>query len=135
MDTASCDRITPGMDAIGVVFALSEGNPGAATVISKWLASSPMAIFEILMLDSKRLYGHRVWELYKDVCGEDLERFRYHVGVELPNQETGQLMVSGPYSPDLNDKDFWTKRSFGQPGSFWALKNPPSERDYEYPIK
>ena len=130
------DRITNlSATPIDVIITLSEGNPGAVMVLSKWHSSSPMAIIEMLILDTKRLYGPRIWELYKDVCGEDFERFKYHVQVELPNQETGVLSVTGPFSPDFDDTSFWEKRTSGRPDSFWALDNPPTESDYVYPIK
>lgn len=121
------------LSPVDLVSALSGGNAGAMTVLVEWLKSSPMAIIEMLIIDGKRLYEHRIWDLYK-LCGRDIERFKYHVAVELPNQETGELSVTGPYSPDFDNKEFWEKRRFGQPGSFWALENPPSETDYKYPI-
>lgn len=135
MATKSTDRINDlSMTTMEVVLALSEGNTGAATVVMRWLSSSPFGLIEILTLDTKRLYGDRIWELFTTVCGEDLERFKYHVAVELPNQETGELSVTGPHSPDFDDYDFWAKRRFGKPGSFWALENPPAG-NYEYPIR
>ena len=122
------------MTAVDLVFALCGGNSGALRVLAEWFHSSPMAVIEMLSLDTKRLYDNRIWELY-ELCGQDIERFKYHVLTELPNQETGELSVSGPHSPDFDDKEFWQKRRSGQPGSFWALENPPSEANYEYPIK
>lgn len=117
-----------------VITTLCGGNPGALTVLLTWFRSSPFAMIEVLTLDTKRLYDHHIWEVYKYVCGEDFERFKYHVMVELPHQDTGELSVTGPYSPSLNNKEFWEKRRFGKPGSYWALENPPTEPDYEYPI-
>ena len=117
-----------------MVRALSEENPGAINVLIQWIESDPMALLAILILDSKRLYGSHIWMVYKDVCSEDIERFKYHVQVELPNQETGQLSVIGPFAPSLEDKEFWEKRKSGKPGSYWALDNPPTSRKYEYPI-
>lgn len=135
MNGTSQDRITRlDITAVDLVSALCGGNPGALRVLAEWFHSSPMAVIEMLSLDTKRLYDNRIWDLYK-LCGQDIERFKYHVLTELPNQETGQLSVSGPHSPDFDDKEFWEKRRFGQPGSFWALENPPSEANYEYPIK
>jgi len=128
------ERITLHMTAVDVTVALSENHPGAIVVVGNWIKSSPNGLLEILTLDTKHLYGERIWELYC-LCGEDLDRFKYHVGVELPDQITGELSAMGPYRPDRNDTEFWEKRRFGKPGSFWALEQPPSEKDYEYPIR
>ncbi len=134
MATKSQDRIqSMQISFLEMVTILSGGIPGAVRVLVEWFNTSPTAPLEMLVLDSKRLYDHRIWELYK-LCGCDIERFKYHVQVELPNQETGELSVTGPHTPDLGDKDFWEKRRFGEPGSFWALETPPSCSDYEYPI-
>lgn len=130
------DRITSfEMTVVDVMLALSGGNPGAFRVLTEWFRSDPtVAIPEMVTLDTKRLYDSRIWDLYK-LCGQNIERFKYHVLIELPHQETGQVSVSGPLSPSFDDKEFWTKRRFGRPGSFWALENPPTETNYEYPIQ
>lgn len=131
----SDNRITDlSTTAEDVAMTLSGGNPGAIRVLAEWFNTSPLALIEVLILDSKRLYDHHIWNLYK-MCGYDIERFKYHVAVELPNQETGILSVTGPHAPRLHDKEFWQKRTYGQPGAFWALENPPLETHYEYPIK
>lgn len=135
MPSTSADRIKIDMSTVEVVTTLSEGNPGATRVLIQWLNSGPMAPIEMLGLDTKRLYGSRIWEIYADVCGGDLERFKYHVAVELPNQETGVLSVTGPLAPRFEDKEFWRKRNSGKPGADWALDVPPDTPLYEYPIK
>lgn len=122
------------MDLQSMIYALSGGNLLAIDILIQWVKSDPTAQVAILTLDSKRLYDSRIGMLYTDVCGEDIERFKYHVQVELPNQETGQLSVTGPLSPSFENKEFWETRKNGKPGSYWALDNPPTSREYEYPI-
>lgn len=132
----SGDRITDlNMTLPQVICELSEGNPGAVRVLAELLGKDASGFMSVLGCDSKRLYGSRIWMLYKDVCGEDIERFRYHLDVELPNQETGQLSVTGPHAPPFGDegKPFWAARKFGKPESFWALENPPG-CGYRYPL-
>ena len=132
--TVSNDRITMDMSLFDVVFALSEGNPGALNVLMRYAQSTPLGILALLTFDTKRLYGARIWDLYSDICGQDIDRFAYHLQVELPNQETGRLSVSGPFSPAMDDSEFWEKRRAGKPGSFWALETPPTSQYYDYPI-
>lgn len=106
-------------------------HPGAVRVLLDLFKHS--GILVVLLCDSKRLYAERIWDLYKNVCGEDIERFAYHLSVELPNQETGVLSVTGPQSPDFDDREFWKARSYGAPGSFWCLQNPPGP-GYRFPL-
>lgn len=60
---------------------LAEGNPGAMTVmaeIAKRPEIDPDAMLgplaSILDMDTLELYGPNIWLLYKDVCGESVER-------------------------------------------------------------
>ena len=132
----SKDRITGlNMSILEIMGALSEGNPGALRVLTELFGEDGRGFPDVIGCDSKRLYGSRIWVLYKDVCGEDIRRFRYHLQVEPPNQETGELSVTGPHAPrfDVDDSAFWAARAFGKPGSFWALQNPPG-RGYRFPL-
>lgn len=129
------DRITGlNMSILEIMSALSEGNPGALRVLMA-LFSDGAGFLDVLGCDSKRLYGSRIWMLYKDVCGESIDRFRYHLQVELPNQENGKLSITGPHAPLFGKESemFWEVRKYGKPGSFWALQNPPG-RGYRFPL-
>jgi len=61
-----------------VVVKLAEGNPGAITVIlgimehGKSIDPIPDPIMVLAHFDELGIYGHKIWELYKDVCHEDL---------------------------------------------------------------
>lgn len=120
-------------DAQGFAAAmlLSSLHSGALAVLLEWnrVVGESLRIF-----DHKGLYDERIWELY-ELCDQDIMRFAYHVQVELPDQATGKVCsIEGLYADDLRGKEFFEKRRFGEPGSFWALENPPTEKDYTYPI-
>ena len=85
----------------------------------------------LLTIDCKHLYGIRIWDLF-NYCGQDVSRFNYHVGVELPDQETGAWFL--PRDPQFQTKKFVAARQFGQPDTFWALENPPLNGNYNFPI-
>jgi len=62
-----------------VVQKLAEGNPGAITVCMRILQETPQVdpdcgagFLPLLHLDSQRIYGSRIWMLYKDVCKQDI---------------------------------------------------------------
>jgi hypothetical protein len=65
-----------------VLLKMSEGNPGAITVLTRLLKESedidPQDMLgglgKILYLDTLQIYGSRIWVLYKDVCGENLSK-------------------------------------------------------------
>ena len=71
-----------GMNTNDMVFALSEGNPGAINVIMDSIHSSKEIdpdncageFGTIINLDMCEVYGRRIWMLFKDVCGERLGR-------------------------------------------------------------
>ncbi len=92
------ERLTSlSMSITGMIVALSEDNPDATTVIMQLINRGELML--VLLLDSKYLYGSRIWELYSRICGEDFDHFIYHLTMELPDQETGQLSITGRMLP------------------------------------
>jgi hypothetical protein len=59
------------MSTMDILMAMSEGNPGALRVCAELVKAEH--IMTLLMLDTIGVYGSRIWMLYKDVCGEDLQ--------------------------------------------------------------
>ena len=78
----SGERIKLEMSTIDVVMTMSEGNRGAVRVlvdiIKNGATIDPDDAFggfgALLMLDSYRFYGSKIWMLYKDLCGQDLTK-------------------------------------------------------------
>lgn len=77
------ERITLMDTPFSAIAKLSDGNPGALTVLSRIFnegskidpdAGFGEAFFIILNFDSYGIFGPQVWMLYKDVCGERLDR-------------------------------------------------------------
>jgi hypothetical protein len=70
-----------------VFVKMSDGNPGALTVMSQLYQDvptiDPMNIMgglgAIMELDSLGIYGPRIWMLYKDVCGQDVEKTNWMI--------------------------------------------------------
>ena len=63
-----------------VVFKMSEGNPGAISILMQLLNNPQVCepanpFMVILTLDSYEIYGSNIWIMYKDLCGEDIEIF------------------------------------------------------------
>jgi hypothetical protein len=73
-------RLTLEMNAVEMIIVLSEGNPGAVTVMSRLFQEAPSIDPQAALggygylfdLDALSIYGPRIWMLYKDVCKEDL---------------------------------------------------------------
>jgi hypothetical protein len=65
-----------------VVMKMSEGNPGAISVLMQLMKEVPTidpanvlgGLGPILEMDTLGIYGSRIWILYKDVCGEDIAK-------------------------------------------------------------
>lgn len=69
----SSDRIRIDMSARDIVMALCDGNPGALNVLLALATKGgPIGNIDLLVLDSLRIYGPRIWMLFKDVCRQDL---------------------------------------------------------------
>lgn len=75
-------KITLADTLMDIFMKLSEGNPGALTVLMELYkhgaeidpdAGDPILL--MLNLDSLNLYGPNIWVLFKDVCGENLTKF------------------------------------------------------------
>lgn len=132
------ERIQFHFDINQMLLVMSDGDPKSIEVMTKVLDYDLTGFMILLGMDTNKLYGSRIWELYSRICGEDIERFVYHLSMELPNQGTGQLSITGPYATKMSEEEekaFWAARMFGKPGSFWALEDPPTDPHYEYPIK
>lgn len=74
------ERIRLEMTTMEVVLAMAEGNPGAIRVCTNLLRDAdsidPDAIMgglgAIMGMDTLGIYASRIWQLYKDVCKQDL---------------------------------------------------------------
>jgi hypothetical protein len=70
----------PEIDLGGTVMdflvTMSEGNPGAITVLSQVLKSDEdLGFLLVLQLDDMNIRGTQVWIGYKDYCGQDIDKF------------------------------------------------------------
>lgn len=69
------ERITRDMSVVDAIAAMSDGNPGAISVLAQVFhgeSGGVTGFFRILRLDSLGIYGPRIWMLFKDVCREEL---------------------------------------------------------------
>ena len=54
-----------------LILQLGEGNPGALRVCADlWLQAGKEPLEK---LESQGIRAHKIWELFKDQCGEDLD--------------------------------------------------------------
>lgn len=73
-------RITLNDTGLSACMKMTDDNPGAISVTLEMLTRGEDidpddflgGIGAVLALDSHRIYGSRIWMLYKDVCGQDL---------------------------------------------------------------
>lgn len=62
--------------AMDLIVSMSEGNPGAVTVIAQLLKDKDMGLIFLLNLDDMNIRGTQIWVGYKDYCKEDIDKFR-----------------------------------------------------------
>lgn len=85
------ERIKLEMNGKDMLVAMAGGNPGALTVCLKTMQNESQidpdsflgGIGAILSMDTLGIYEHRIWMLYKDVCGQDLIKM---LGILRANQ-------------------------------------------------
>lgn len=59
-----------------IVLKMSEGNPGAMSVIGQLYMKNPDHFFGVCInLDAMDIRGPKIWLGYKDFCGQDLDKF------------------------------------------------------------
>ena len=70
------ERITDlSMSLENIIFELSEGNPGAMTVLMNVITKDPMNMMKLLTLDTFGVFGSNIWCLYKDEAKQDIDTF------------------------------------------------------------
>ena len=73
-------RIGLGDTQISIFLKMSDGNPGALSVMMQLLEKGGQidpdsfmgGLGAILSMDTLEIYGSEIWMLYKDVCGENI---------------------------------------------------------------
>jgi len=78
------------------IIIMSEGNPGAITVLVQLLEDKEKGLFYILRLDDMNIRGTQIWIGYKDYCKQDIENFKTAIlkrdplMIEAINKEGGR---------------------------------------------
>jgi len=54
---------------------MSEGNPGAASVLSKLVELNSRSYAALMILDDMNIRGTQIWVAFKDYCNENLNYF------------------------------------------------------------
>lgn len=55
------------------ILKLAEGNPGAVTVLIALAKQDPFGVVQCFKLDDMKIYGPRIWMLYKNVFRGDIQ--------------------------------------------------------------
>ena len=70
------EKLNMDMPLMDMMVVMSEGNPGAATVLVQIMNEDPIVgIVRIMELDELDIRGHKIWGLYKDCCGQNMDKF------------------------------------------------------------
>lgn len=68
------EKITGDMNMMDMMMVMSEGNPGALTVLMQML-QSPKGLLDILLLDSLDIRSGKIWMLYSDCSNKDMGKY------------------------------------------------------------
>lgn len=108
------ERIQLSDTILTIIAKMSEGNPGAVTVMAELYKTGPLTdpdafvgeLAALLSLDSLNIYGSRIWMLYKDVCKQNI----LHMHAVLRAHQLGiitktnlELAIKGEQKLDLKN--------------------------------
>ena len=68
------EKITANMTIMDMIVVMSEGNPGAISVIAQMM-QDPHSILDIILCDSLDIRGSKLYMLYNDCCGRNIAVF------------------------------------------------------------
>ena len=106
------DKIKLNTDMNDLVAVMSEGNPGAISVLMQVMVTDPLLL---LGLDDMNIRGSQVWVGYKDHCGEDIDTFKQAIRDRDPE------MVHAINEECLYDNDYGSFKEVAvQHGGSWA---------------
>lgn len=71
----SMSKYDPGDSIKDNIISMSDGNPGAITVLTQMVKEDPDPRELFNTLDDMNMYGPRLWLGYKDYCEEDISDF------------------------------------------------------------
>jgi hypothetical protein len=81
---------------VDMAVKMSEGNPGALSVLIQLMEMGMDGFMVIMHLDDMNIRGSQIWVGYKDFCGEDIEKFKETVEARSPEMvEVINQMPSG----------------------------------------
>ena len=96
------NRITADMTVQDMLLTMCEGNPGALTCMMELLfAGSDTGLLDILLFDSMGIYGSKIYMVWNDCCGRDMEKFKKTIQAFREGKFTEQEInenLSQPYA-------------------------------------
>ena len=104
---------------MSMVTKMSEGNPGALTVLMELLKAPDIdpdgfagPVGTILMMDSLGIYGATIWILYKDVCHQEISKVvavlrAWQLG--LLNESVLKTALQTERASDIDVEDLYLK--------------------------
>ena len=86
------------------ILAICEGNPGAMAFVMELIGEGDM--LTVLMFDKLELYGEKLYMLWNDCCGREIENVRKVIDLWQQGKitkETIQEHVSGGYGKPFQE--------------------------------
>lgn len=93
-------KITGDQTIPEIIMLMSEGNPGAMSACVELTKGDPLGTLDILHLDDMNMRGPQIWVAFKDVCNQDVAKFRKKI------QARDMDMISQVNAEMAYDKSF-----------------------------
>lgn len=70
------EKLNANMSTMDMILTMSEGNPGAMNVTMQMIQDpNPRGVLDILLLDSLDIRGSKIYMLWSDCSGKDMEKY------------------------------------------------------------
>ncbi len=100
-------------DPMAMLVTMSEGNPGAASVLAMLMEDSPETGFmKVLGLDDMNVRGPQIWVGFKDHCKQDLETFK--TAISSRDEDMVQTINENCLHPGFTEEAVPSGASFGR---------------------
>ena len=77
-------KIGANMNMSEIITTMTEGSPGALSVLMELIKDHVMGFMDVLSLDDMNIRGEQIWLGYKDFSNMDLDKFKDNIKKRCP---------------------------------------------------
>lgn len=116
-------RLTANMSVQDMLITMCDGNPGALTCMMEMIQDDSMTgMMDIMLFDKLGIYGSKIYMVWNDCCGRDMEKFT----------ETIRAFREGKFTEEEIHKNL--SLPYAKPFIWFPIRANPFEGGYYYSL-